>query len=360
MDPMTDPMTDPMVDNGEFPDIRGVGCSIDSGFPGDEACLAPPPEGEGMQLHFGPTSYDEATMAQFIFPPNTENSQCFTITTPNKEEIYYQGSVLSARPGTHHVINTAFTAEAGLQAGVYSVCAAGFGTPAATQLGAIPGASKAYMPRRPAAPENKGLGRPIPAGAFVQADEHYFNFTDEPILREFWLNLYFIKKEDVTETPLQIRGMGGFDWSATPIAPGTNKVYQYAAPITADGRIVELLGHYHAHGKRFTAYLKRANGDQLKVFEMYDYRDPLVFDYNSVTKNPAFSSDAGGAFTGPLPVKNGDTLQWECHIINDSTVGLRYTNMVNTGEMCNLWGASVGPKIDALLRAEVPFEKTAQ
>jgi hypothetical protein len=34
--------------------------------------------------------------------------------------------------------------------------------------------------------------------------------------------------------------------------------------------------------------------------------------------------------------------------------------MVNTGEMCNLWGASVGPKIDALLSAEVPFEKTAQ
>jgi hypothetical protein len=216
------------------------------------------------------------------------------------------------------------------------------------------------MARRPAAPENKGLGRPLPAKSYIQADEHYFNFTDKAILREFWLNLYYIKKEDVTETPLQIRGMGGFAWSSSPIQPGTDKVYQYSAPINADGRIVELLGHYHAHGKRFTAYLLRASGEQIKVFEMYDYKDPLVFDYNSVTKNPPFSDNAGGAWTGPLPVKAGDTLQWECHIVNDSMTPLRYTNQVNTGEMCNLWGASVGPKIDALLSGEKPFEVKAQ
>jgi hypothetical protein len=293
--------------------------------------------------------------------PMYESSNCYTIKLPNTEEVFIQSSIMSARPGTHHIINTGHTAEAALTEGWATTCAGGgFGGTSTTSIGSLPGASKPYMPRRPAAPENAGLGRPIPANGWMQADSHYFNFTDKPILREFWLNLYFIDKAKVTETPVQVRGMGGFNWSSAPIQPGTDKVYQYTAPITADGRIIELLGHYHAHGKRFSAYIKRATGEQFKVFEMYNYEDPLIFSYNTVTKNPPFSADAGGAFTGMLEVKNGDTLQWECHIVNDSMTGLRYTNMVNTGEMCNIWGATVGPKIDKLLSAEVPFTIEAE
>ena len=88
---------------------------------------------------------------------------------------------------------------------------------------------------------------------------------------------------------------------------------------------------------------------------MYDYLEPLIFDYDTVTENPDFSENAGGAFTGVLEVKAGDTLQWECRIVNDSSATLRYTNQVNTGEMCNIWGASVGTKIDKLAFAETPF-----
>ena len=46
--------------------------------------------------------------------------------------------------------------------------------------------------------------------------------------------------------------------------------------------------------------------------------------------------------SGILAVQDGDILQWECHIINDSLVPLRYVNEVKTGEMCNLWGMSIG------------------
>jgi len=42
-----------------------------------------------------------------------------------------------------------------------------------------------------------------------------------------------------------------------------------------------------------------------------------------------------------LEVKDGDTLLWDCHIINDGTSPLTYTNAVKTGEMCNLWGSSL-------------------
>jgi hypothetical protein len=134
--------------------------------------------------------------------------------------------------------------------------------------------------------------------------------------------------------------------------------------VPADGRIVSLLGHYHAHGKRFTAFLTPAGGGaQKKVFEMYDYNEPAEFQYDSLAMNPAFSATAAGATSGTLEVKAGDMLQWECHIINDDTVGLTYSNEVRTGEMCNLWGGSVlngDPKINCVLLGEQPFAATAQ
>jgi hypothetical protein len=340
-------MVDPVDPGG---DPRGK-CNIDSGYPGDETCLLPPAEGEGMQIHVGPSSYDAAAVAPFVFRPGSESSECWSFHTPNTEEVWYQGWELSGRPGTHHIINTMY-ANDHADGTTFTICRdPGTGT-TPDIIDNLPGASKAYMPLEPIAPENANLGRMIPPRAASQADMHYFNFTEEDILREFWLNIYYIPKDQVQEQAKQIRGMGGVGWAITP---GTDHVYQYSAPISANGRIIQLLGHYHAHGKRFSAWIKRASGERLKVFEMYDYADPQIFHYNSTSQNPTFSDAAAGAYTGILEVAAGDTIQWECHIINDSSVTLTYSNEVMTGEMCNLWGASVGPVINSVLIFETPF-----
>jgi hypothetical protein len=209
-------------------------------------------------------------------------------------------------------------------------------------LGSVPGASRPYMPRLPVPPEYANVGSSIPAHAKIQADMHYFNFTDHPIIREMWLNIYFVDDAQVTEVGRQIAGLGGFSWNQKPIQPGTDKVYTYECPIKGDGYIMSLLGHYHAHGKHFAANLKSKDGTSRKVFEMYDYQEPAQFQYNSQAMNPDFSDSAAGAVTGRLAVFDGDVLSWECHIINDSDVALKYVNEVKTGEMCNLWGQSVG------------------
>ena len=52
----------------------------------------------------------------------------------------------------------------------------------------------------------------------------------------------------------------------------------------------------------------------------------------------------------PLDLKAGDSLDWECEINNDSDQPLAYTNEVQTGEMCNIWGSSVGPTISCFLQ----------
>jgi hypothetical protein len=317
-------------------DIRGH-CGLKTNFADDNACI---------QIHIGPSNYDDpAEVAKFIMKPGEESSECFSIRTPNTEKVVYQTFTISGRAGTHHMINTLYSGD--LPTGSFGACGGFAADPenpdAAAPIGSLPGASKAYMPRSKVAPEYAHVGRELGPNALLQGDLHYFNFTDADILREVWVNLYFAPPEaKITEFSDQIRGFGGLGWNWTPIEPGTDMVYKYECPIASPGKIMSLLGHYHAHGKRFTGSIKRASGTIEKVFEMYDYLDPKDYDYNSVTTNPMFAPNQAGAHSGVLEVAAGDTLQWECHIINDSNAPLAYTNEVKTGEMCNIWGYSVG------------------
>jgi hypothetical protein len=328
------------------PSARGMCPDLDSGFPGDDACLAPPDPDKGFQIHIGPDDYtDAAQIDVFKMEPGEESSECYRKKLPIDQERLYLVYELSGRPGTHHIINTLRADDV----------PDGFGAcvsfmPGGNNLGSIGGASKSHMPPMPIAPENENLGIPLQANMQVQHDMHYFNLTEETILREFWMNVYYVDPEKVEERPSRIGGLGGFGWNGAPIQPGTHEVYKYECAIPTDGRIIQLLGHTHAHGIRETAHIRRANGDRLKVFEQYDYLEPQIFMYDSLTQNPEFSASAPGAFTGILPVSAGDTLEWECEINNDSETPLRYINEVQTGEMCNIWGMTVGPAISCFLQ----------
>jgi hypothetical protein len=332
------------------PDIRGTGscAGLDTGYMGDDQCLPAPAEGEGFQIHVGPPSYDPAP-AEWLVVPSQEDSMCVDFVTPNTEEVYYQTFVLAGRPGTHHIINTMYVSTTQVAPGQYRACMDGGTGTNGSIVDNLPGASKAYMPRSKVAPENMHIGRKAPAMAPSQADMHYFNFMESgDLLREFWMNIYIVSADQITEESQQIRAMGGLKWLAAPIPmQPTEQLFKYEVMIEGDGRILSLLGHYHSHGKRFTTHIRRAGGEREKVFEMYDYNDPAEFGYNSIANNPEFSDKSAGAIDGMLEIKAGDVLEWECSILNDDQPGgLYYTNEVKTGEMCNLWGASTGPKIN--------------
>ena len=330
-----------------FEDPRGK-CDIESGFMGDEACLLPPAPGEGLQIHVGPDSYDNTAIVNaLVIQPGEENSLCWNFVTPNAEEVYFQGWALSGRPGTHHIITTMYRTALPPSSALEICRDPGTGS-SPDSLGNLPGASKPYMPREPIAPENMGLGELGPAATHAQADMHYFNFGEGPLLREFWLNLYFIDKDKVTEQANQIRLMGGLNWLLLPFPARSKGTCTYECSIQQDGRIVQLLGHMHSHGVRNAAYLQRTDGTREKVFEMFDYLDPQIFYYNTVTQNPQFAPGSAGAISGVLEVKAGDRLIWDCDIENPDEFGLRYTNEVVMGEMCNVWGSVVGPRIDCV------------
>jgi hypothetical protein len=287
-----------------------------------------------------------AQIETFLFQPNEESSECYMQKTPNAEEITYLQWEFSGRPGTHHVINTLWATA---KPDGWGTCEQNFFGPQSGRIGSLGGASRPYMPPMPIAPENEGLGVALGPNVQGQFDMHYFNLTDKPILREFWLNVYFKDPATVKERPIGIMGLGGLAWLLTPIQPGAHQTYTYECPMDTDGRVIELLGHTHAHAIRETAWIKRAGGgEMLKVFEQFDYLEPQIFYYDSVQQNPAFSESSPGAFTGILDVKAGDALVWECEVHNDSMSPLRYVNQVQTGEMCNIWGSTVGPTLSCI------------
>jgi hypothetical protein len=333
---------------GTFTSSRGM-CGLSTGYPGDDTCLLAPDPSEGLQIHVGPADYtDTAEVSRFLMQPGDEKSECWSFHTPNDGDFYYQSFELSGRPGTHHIIDTMYKTD--VTDGGFTVCRDGGVGVSPDIISNLPGASKAYIPREAVAPENAHIANLIPAHVSAQADMHYFNLTEKPILREFWLNIYSVPKDQVTESSLQIRGMGGLSWTLKPIPPQSHQVYQYTCPIPGDGRVTELLGHTHAHGVRETAWIRHATGERTKVFEQFNYKEPQIFYYDTVTENPAFAENAPGAFTGILNVKSGDALDWECDVNNDSNTALTYTNQVLTGEMCNIWGQTVGPLIDCVLQ----------
>ena len=193
-------------------------------------------------------------------------------------------------PRTHHIINTLFSADAKLPTGSFGVC--GGDRNPANRLGNLPGASKPYMPRGVIAPEYAHVGAVVPR--LRRCRRHaLLNLTKKDILREFWLNIYYAKPEDIKETTKQIAGLGGVGWNANPIQPGTDKVYKYECPIRGNGHILTARALPRPR-VRFTASVKRkATGTIDKVFEMYDYLSPASFQYNASCRTPASRTTTG-------------------------------------------------------------------
>jgi hypothetical protein len=111
---------------------------------------------------------------------------------------------------------------------------------------------------------------------------------------------------------------------------------------SGDGRFVTLFGHRHVHADRFAAWLN----DQL-IYDSWDWVESRVFNYDSITMNPAPDPPAktDGAVSGVLEFKKGDKVKVECHVNNTSDVTLRFANELLTGEMCILFGSTVGSGI---------------
>jgi hypothetical protein len=310
-------------------------CPTNSGFPGDDLCLAPPLESEGFQLHYGPSSYDNPDeVAKFTLEPGQETNDCLFVKTPNQADIVYSGTNIQMRTGSHHLIGQ--TRATPVPDG-FSACIQNDQLP----MGTLAGAQTPREDRRtdPAA-ENQGFGRLVPANTQGVLNFHGINTTEANTLREAWLNYYYLPEGQLTAQRGHVDLTGGLGFKITP---GTHKTYQYSCSPTVPVRILSLSSHMHAHSLRMTVW-KVSGQQKTKVLDSYSWEEPVAVYYDSAHTNaPGDPTNlkTGGDVSGTLTLDPTDTLDWECEINNDGPNTLTFKNEVFTGEMCLLVGSIV-------------------
>jgi len=294
-------------------------CGLDTGYAGDEYCILPPPADKGFQLHIGPTNYDNPE-DKYILQPGEENVVDLSAVSGNEEDIVYYYRQYRMRPGSHHVILTADGRSIG-----------------GTQNLARDNPENGVIP-----PENDNIGLPLKAKATINANMHFYNFSDKPMLRELWVNYWYKDPATVTETANRIFSMTG----VRAAVAHSHVVVGASCEISGNGRVLSLAGHRHMNNVRFSVWHK--TGDQRTlVFDDYDAEHPGVLEFNSLVSNPLPDPAAKkmGGVSGILNVKAGDTLDFECEIINTTDKNFVGLNEAADDEMCILTGDSVGATV---------------
>ena len=324
-----------VVGGGGMPGSGGAtvepGCNLHTKYLGDENCILPPPEDKGFQVHYGPKDYDDPVeVAKYLVPPGQDTTVQGNVTAGNKTDVYFYKRQYRMRPGSHHLI---VYDSAGGSGGV-------IGT--GRRLGGTQNQVK-DNPTGPMPPENEGIGMPLKANAQLRLDIHHYNGTDEPILREAWINFWYVPTASVKQEAKEMFLMA----SGPTIAPNQRVVVKGERSVPTDGRILTTYGHRHSNNVRFSAWRTRG-ADKKQIYEDYDWKEPKVLEYNTLTTNPAPNATAltGGGYSGILDLKAGDKISWECEIVNKSGGTIIFNqNEAVTSEMCILIGDTIGVTI---------------
>jgi hypothetical protein len=309
-------------------------CGLSSGFPGDELCILPPAAGEGIQLHAGPANYtDDDVLEPWIIYGGEEDVRCYLVRVP-ESGFYYLKQQNRMRSGSHHML-IGLVADEGQPEGPANCDSLG-------SLGSIPGSQ---IPKRDfpdqLAPEDAGLARYLPEGAMASFQMHYVNTTDEPMLREAWVNLYRLEDSEVRQRLQSVFLVADITLDI-PANTRQTVTQEFAPTLTEPTRIFQLNAHMHAHTESFSVWRLRGDEREL-VYKSFDWAEPDILTYNTVVDNspPDDAAKRDGGVSGVLYLEPGDRLQWSCDVNNTLNQPMGFANEAYTAEMCLLAGSYV-------------------
>lgn len=311
-------------------------CGLDTGFEGDDTCIPAPTADEGIQLHMGPTSYDDPSAVDgYLIDPGTENVVCYNVPIP-ESDLYYMKQSNRMRPHSHHMrifVRADMNAPAGPSTDCLSI---GFGS-----SGMIPGSqTPSWDSDVSTAPEDKGLARYLPKATMANFEMHYINDTTEPVLREAWVNLYKLPETEITQYLNVIMMVGDFSINIPPHTIQDTPV-TLTPPISTETRLFDVTAHMHAHSEEYTLYRQHAGQtDWEQIYQTFNWEEPLTNVFNSVVTNPTpdVATKRDGGLSGPFYLEPGDTLKWVCHVNNTLDTNIIFDDKATTAEMCMLTG----------------------
>jgi hypothetical protein len=299
-------------------------CGLRTGYPGDEACILPPPPDKGFQVHVGPADYANPD-ATYVLNPGDEKIDTFILPSGNESDAYFFYRQYRMRPGTHHLSLTAPDENGMLHGRVLGLANASQDFPSGGII----------------APEDRGVGLPLAANAEISVSVHAVNATGAPLLREVWINFWYRDPMEVREPAIQWFKDGDVNLEVQPRQATT--LGPYDCRVEGDGRLLWLYGHRHANNVRFT--VTRVRGSRRDViYDAFNWEEPLRLEYSSLFANPAPNPAArtDGGWSGILDVKDGDLVEWQCDVVNNHDTVLRNTQQTYLGEMCIMDAEAVG------------------
>lgn len=324
--PMMQPQTpEPMQPDG--PTLAMDECDLNTQWLGDEYCILPPPADEGFQLRVGPSNYDNPER-QYLVGPGEELTENISAVSGNTTDVYYYWRQYRMRPGSHHMILSRVSGGIG-----------GGGRMGGAQTPAKDSPTGGVIP-----PENAGVGMQLGARTPLSFSLHYFNFTDQPILKDVWVNVWYRDASEVTEPASEMFSM--LSMPTANITPGRHAVISGSCDVTGTGRILTVYGHRHANNLRFGVWHERG-GMRTLLMEDYDWHEPATLEFSSVITNspPNPAAKIAGGFNGVVNVQTGDSLYFECEVINMTNSTFRGANEAMDDEMCIMIGDVVGARV---------------
>jgi hypothetical protein len=345
----------------------------DTGFPGDEYCILPPPPDKGVQIGVHPQGKEwfaqvstgdlsgyENPDTRFLTLAGSEEEVNYITGATNAEAGNYYRSYVRMRAGSHHMI--VYHGASSAQQEVWG--------PGGPQLGGnnrVPGAQRPDQNtpvtlEKPA--EDAGLYSVFPAMPSVTYNMHHFNATDENTLKENWTNLWW----ETEDARISLEPISAIDLGIL-VTPGQTVDLHNVFSISQSTRVVDLFGHRHAWTPNFSAWVDRAGGETEILYQSFNWFDQPTFRYDSIAQNPAIAPEQkqDGAVSGPLMLEPGDTLHFNCHIAftdeqaaatgapTPAEVGLlRFANEAYTAEMCILFGTTAGVRLPLMSRSTEP------
>jgi hypothetical protein len=296
-------------------------CGLHTKFEGDNYCILPPPADKGFQMHIGPADYANPD-PKYILKPGEENVVSMNAVSGNDKDIYYYYRQYRMRPGSHHVI----------------VSVDG------RRIGGIQNLARDEPNNGTIAPEDEGVGLPLKAHSQMNVNMHFYNFGDKPMIRELWVNYWYKDAAAVKDPTHPIYSMTG----VSAAVAHSHVVVGATCPVTGNGRVLDLYGHRHLNNVRFSVW-RTSGGKRDLVFDDYDSEHPGSLDYNSLAMNPLPNPAAKtlGGVPGMLELKQGDTLDFDCEIVNNTDKNFFGANEAEDDEMCIMIGDSVGANVAA-------------
>jgi hypothetical protein len=336
-------------------------------YPGDEFCILPPPPDQGVQVGVHPQG---DAYWQKMYAHDYSDYESDALTRPSQlaasSEVVQNFDTKASNPGAHNY----FRLDSRMRDGSHHLVSWFNSTPVPDGWEPVTGNEQSGIGTEPTfynvqnthsdrpsavdlAPEDDGLGASFAAHASVGFQLHHINAGPVPILREVWINVWWVP-DGKTVVPVVA------DAVSAPIDYPPDKVFDNTstALATGDTRIVSVFGHRHAWTPRFSAQIIRASGDTEELYDSFDWLEMPTFQLDSVTTNPApgIAAQSDGATSGLTVLHKGDKVQFACHVDTTAaqarklgvpvpSANLQFANEAIGAEMCVLYLETTGPHL---------------